>query len=1210
MIADSEPAQAQAFGQTLAMAPKNIVYIMLDDADYLDVGYNNRFLANGDALTPNIDALRDGGMEFTQFYAASAVCSPTRTSVLTGDNPVEFGALDAWPQVPNTNDQSVGMNGLPDQVPQIAKLLGDTGMVTGHFGKWHVGAARDEYRPAALGFDEFLYHYKHPTNTTNDWAGLYTIHSETGTHLETVDYLDRYFAQGVVDFIDDHAADPDGFFINFWPLTPHAPWAPPADFDNSETNFDLSTRRGETLAMNYTIDQEIGRVTDALKDAGVYEDTLIIVTSDNGGHKTAQTDEDYLSGYKRTVFEGGIRVPMVAHWVNGIDAGTMNDTVASTSDILPTFYDLMGGNPDPFYTDISGRSIAAALTDGVTLDHNSIVWALAGAATEFEDPANQRDYAYLEGDLKIAKANGNYYMYDLANDPSEASNLRNSQPDLLQEMILRMNQALQIESRLSIVPDEVTGAQVIPHDARIDVANRDMHLSFVLDVPASLAAEVVLYDKPGAQSVTLQTDGRLRWDLTGPAGDGVTPSSATLISDPLSAGSHSVGLFIRGYKFDFTAVELYIDGALADNLDRDAGERTIYALWSTTEDATLGADGFTLSDINYSTLSFEPEFWVAQINGATVSPAQIFTPTGTIAGDRIIGGTHAEMINGYGGNDFLFGGLGADTIDGGIGDDTLEAGAGPAGVWQQLSGKAGADTYRYARDNGAVVIHDQDGGQDGSASLNKILLRDLKASQVSFGVDPNTAPELFIDWDDGAISGRLRVIDPAEIAQIEFADGQILLMSDALSMATDVNDVVTDFTGTLGADQITGTEGRDNITALDGNDRVNGLAGDDVIDLGAGNDYSQGGAGADVQLGGAGSDWLQYSASPEGVNINLAADPETGQQAASGGHAEGDINSGFERVYGSAFDDTVLGDDGNNVALGQIGDDYISLGAGNDVSRGGAGADEQHGGAGFDWVQYMGSTEGVSVDLLADPLTGLQSASGGYAQGDILSGFERINASNHNDTLSGSEARDVFLARDGNDFVSGRGGNDYISLGAGNDISRGGAGADEQHGGDGIDWLQYVDADQGVTVDLTADALSGLQSASGGDADGDIISGFERVNATNFDDVLLGDEGSNRFVARKGDDMIYMRGGNDQALGGSGADIFAFARNDGNDVIYDFDQGIDSIAFLASENLSFEDLEITQSGAVAAVAYDGGQISVRGVDGVLGNADFQFDLVI
>jgi len=129
-----------------------------------------------------------------------------------------------------------------------------------------------------------------------------------------------------------------------------------------------------------------------------------------------------------------------------------------------------------------------------------------------------------------------------------------------------------------------------------------------------------------------------------------------------------------------------------------------------------------------------------------------------------------------------------------------------------------------------------------------------------------------------------------------------------------------------------------------------------VIDLGAGNDYSQGGAGADVQLGGAGSDWLQYSASPEGVNINLAADPETGQQAASGGHAEGDINSGFERVYGSAFDDTVLGDDGNNVALGQIGDDYISLGAGNDVSRGGAGADEQHGGAGFDWVQYMGST--------------------------------------------------------------------------------------------------------------------------------------------------------------------------------------------------------------------------------------------------------------
>jgi len=147
-------AHAQETTET-KKSPKNIVYIMLDDADYFDFSFNNHHLKEGDARTPNIDSLRSAGRLMTRFYTASCICSPTRISVLTGCSPVRFGALDTWPSVRTVNQGQPGTQGLPSDIPHMGVVMRGLGKRTGHFGKWHVGLNREKYRPASMGFDEF-----------------------------------------------------------------------------------------------------------------------------------------------------------------------------------------------------------------------------------------------------------------------------------------------------------------------------------------------------------------------------------------------------------------------------------------------------------------------------------------------------------------------------------------------------------------------------------------------------------------------------------------------------------------------------------------------------------------------------------------------------------------------------------------------------------------------------------------------------------------------------------------------------------------------------------------------------------------------------------------------------------------------------------------------------------------------------------------------
>lgn len=366
----------------------------------------------------------------------------------------------------------------------------------------------------------------------------------------------------------------------------------------------------------------------------------------------------------------------------------------------------------------------------------------------------------------------------------------------------------------------------------------------------------------------------------------------------------------------------------------------------------------------------------------------------------------------------------------------------------------------------------------------------------------------------------------------------------------DIEDVADTRTGTDGDDTIIGDDGQNILLGLGGNDYLMGLGADDTIEGGSGDDDVRGGGGGDRLDGGDGNDVLLYTDSSAGVTINLTADA-AGFQQASNGDAEGDVINGFEHVYGSNFNDTITGDDTRNILFGYDGNDNIAALGGDDVVRGGAGADTLDGGDGIDWLRYQSSDAGVTINLMADE-NGVQSASGGTAEGDVLSNFENIQGSEFDDVLTGSDEANYLIGYGGNDDISGAGGRDIIL---------GGAGADTLDGGDDADTLIYTGSSAGVMVSLVADE-GGLQQATGGDAEGDVISGFENVYATNFNDVLMGNDDRNILYGYAGTDILSGGGAADVLRGGSGADVFVFdsALGDRNvDRILDFETGVDRI---------------------------------------------------
>ena len=318
--------------------------------------------------------------------------------------------------------------------------------------------------------------------------------------------------------------------------------------------------------------------------------------------------------------------------------------------------------------------------------------------------------------------------------------------------------------------------------------------------------------------------------------------------------------------------------------------------------------------------------------------------------------------------------------------------------------------------------------------------------------------------------------------------------------------IIENFIAGSGNDRIAGNAVANYLNGNDGNDRIWGRGGDDIL---------EGGAGADRLDGGAGMDWASYQGSDAAVRVNLA------DGTVAGGHAEGDVFTNIENVIGSDYDDVLVGNGESNRLAG------------------GTGADRLDGGGGEDWVSYLESDTGVTVNL------GDNIVAGGYAEGDVIVNFENVAGSGHDDVLTGDAGANQLDGGEGDDLLEGRSGADRLVGGAGDDV------ASYEHSNAGVTVRLHSLLAQGG--DAEGDSIAALVSAVYADSDGvmrvEDVPDIEHLRGSAYADTLAGDSRANRLEGGAGDDRLYggPAGGDDVLRGGPGVD--ALYGGSGDDVL-------------------------------------------------------------
>ncbi len=428
-------ATAFTFSHATARKP-NFVYIMVDDAGYGDFSC----FGQKHFKTPSVDRMATEGMKLTDFYAASTVCAPSRCSLMTG---VHTGhALVRG----NREVQPEGQAPLPASALTLPEVLGKAGYVSGMFGKWGLGSPGSEGDPMNQGFDRF-YGY----NCQRQAHTFYPDHLWSDRNKVTLDgktYSHDLIAKETMKFI---RANKDKPFFCYCPFTiPHAAMHAPEErvgpwrkkfpqFENVIGRYrgpQVKNPVAAFAAMMTLLDEDVGRILDLLKELGIADDTLVIFTSDNGPHKEGGHKPDFfdsngpLRGYKRDLYEGGIRVPTLAWWPNTIKPGSTSSHVATGWDVLPTFCDLAGVNTPK---DLDGVSFAPTIRgeNKKQAKREYVYW-------EFHEQGGKQ--AIRKGNWKAVRLNvrkkpdGPIELYDLSRDIGETKNLSDKHPDLIKEM--------------------------------------------------------------------------------------------------------------------------------------------------------------------------------------------------------------------------------------------------------------------------------------------------------------------------------------------------------------------------------------------------------------------------------------------------------------------------------------------------------------------------------------------------------------------------------------------------------------------------------------------------------------------------------------------------------------------------------------------------------------------------------------------------------
>lgn len=413
----------------------NIVFIVLDDLGYGDFGCYGQKLIE----TPNVDRAAAEGLRFTDCYAGAAVCAPSRAVLMTG---LHGGHA---PIRANAGTSPIEANDVT-----VAEQLRKAGYATGGFGKWGLGDAGTTGAPTRQGFDEF-FGYLHQVHAHSYypeflWDNERKFELPGNRGGKQAEYAADIIAQRSFDFLRRNKDRP--FFLYGCYTLPHSRFETP-DVE-PYSNKAWSDGQKTYAAMITRADRYIGTLLQMLREMNLERETVVFITSDNGAHKGEQKGFDFfrsngaLRGEKGTMYEGGIRVPMIVRWTGRVKAGQASAYPWAFCDVLPTLLDLAGVRPP---SEIDGLSVAAEFFGGKASSRDYMYW-------EHNVPNRERGglrlvgQAIRSGRWKAVWPNPNapIEIYDLASDIGEANNLAASQPKLVESME-RYRKGARIEPR-------------------------------------------------------------------------------------------------------------------------------------------------------------------------------------------------------------------------------------------------------------------------------------------------------------------------------------------------------------------------------------------------------------------------------------------------------------------------------------------------------------------------------------------------------------------------------------------------------------------------------------------------------------------------------------------------------------------------------------------------------------------------------------------
>jgi arylsulfatase A-like enzyme len=393
---------------------------MADDLGYADLSCYGR----PDYKTPNVDRLAAEGVRFTQAYANSAVCSATRTALITGryQYRLPVGLEEPLP------GPSVHV-GLPPEHPTLPSLLKKAGYGTALVGKWHLGWLPD-YGPLQSGYEHFygfrgggLDYFTHKPGTGSD-VGEDLWDQDAPVHR--AGYLTELLGDRAVSVIERYGREQRPFFLSLHFNAPHWPWEGPDDEAESKRISSLRDYDGgsqKTYArMVEAMDRQVGRVVDALAAAQLAENTIVIFTSDNGGERFADTWP--FTGKKSELLEGGLRIPAIVRWPGHVRPGRVSDQVMITMDWLPTLLEAAGTQPDGAFPS-DGMSLLTSLVGDALPVPRKLYWRFHANA--------QR--AMRDGDMKWLKIRENTFLFNVVSDPLERANLKERQPEVYRRLV-------------------------------------------------------------------------------------------------------------------------------------------------------------------------------------------------------------------------------------------------------------------------------------------------------------------------------------------------------------------------------------------------------------------------------------------------------------------------------------------------------------------------------------------------------------------------------------------------------------------------------------------------------------------------------------------------------------------------------------------------------------------------------------------------------